>query len=99
MSARRARSRPWQSAWYPTEPPYYLQWAATDPSRQGQGIGSALLTPVLQRLDRDGMPAYTEATSPRNRKLYERHGFAVLSEIAPAGCSPLYPMWREPAAG
>lgn len=82
---------------HPTEPHYFLQWAATDPSRQGQGIGSALLTPVLARCDRDGMPAYTEATSLRNRALYERHGFRFLNEIAPAGCPPLHRMWREPA--
>jgi GNAT superfamily N-acetyltransferase len=84
--------------YHPTEPHHFLQWAATDPSRQGEGIGSALLTPVLERCDREGMPAYTEATSLRNRRLYERHGFTFLNEVAPAGGPPLYRMWRGPGA-
>jgi ribosomal protein S18 acetylase RimI-like enzyme len=83
---------------HPREPHYYLQWAAVEPERQGQGIGSALLTPVLRRCDRDGMSAYTEATSLHNRRLYERHGFTFLNEIAPASGPPLYRMWRKPAA-
>lgn len=77
---------------------FHLQWAGVEPERQGQGIGSALLEPVLQRADRDGMPAYTEGTSMRNRRLYEREGFRLLSEIAPAGGPPLFRMWREPGA-
>lgn len=83
---------------HPREPHFFLQWAGVVPDHQGQGIGSALLTPALQRCDRDRMSAYTEATSLRNRRLYERHGFTFLSEIAPASCPPLYRMWREPAA-
>jgi ribosomal protein S18 acetylase RimI-like enzyme len=83
---------------HPSEPHYYLQWAAVVPERQGRGIGSALLAPVLERCDREGTPAYTEATSLQNRRLYERHGFAFVSEVAPAGGPPLYRMWREPVA-
>jgi ribosomal protein S18 acetylase RimI-like enzyme len=83
---------------HPTAPHFYLQWAAVLPEQQGRGIGSALLEPVLQRCDREGMPAYTEATSLHNRRLYERHGFTFLNELAPAGGPPLYRMWREPAA-
>jgi GNAT superfamily N-acetyltransferase len=83
---------------HPTDPHFYLQWAAVLPQRQGRGIGSALLAPVLERCDREGMPAYTEATSLRNRRLYERNGFTFVSELAPAGGPPLYRMWREPAA-
>ena len=49
------------------------RWGA---ERQGLGSGSALLMPVLQRCDREGIPVYTEATSLRNRRLYERHGFS-----------------------
>jgi GNAT superfamily N-acetyltransferase len=83
---------------HPRDPHYYLQWAGVVPARQGQGIGGALLTPVLERCDRDRMPAYTEATSLRNRRLYERHGFTFANEIAPASGPPLYCMWRQPAA-
>jgi GNAT superfamily N-acetyltransferase len=82
---------------HPSAPHYYLQWAAVLPEQQGRGIGSALLEPVLQRCDREGMPAYTEATSLQNRRLYERHGFTFVNELGPAGGPPLYRMWREPA--
>ncbi len=83
---------------HPREPHYYLQWAGVLPDRQGQGIASALLSPVLEHCDRNAVPAYTEATSLRNRRLYERHGFAFVGEVGPASCPPLYRMWREPAA-
>ncbi|MDD7939457.1 GNAT family N-acetyltransferase [Actinomycetospora lutea] len=83
---------------HPSDPHYYLQWAAVLPEHQGRGIGSVLLAPVLQRCDREGVPAYTEATSLHNCRLYERHGFAFISEIAPADGPPLYRMWREPTA-
>lgn len=83
---------------HPSAPHFYLQWAAVVPRCQGRGIGSALLRPVLDRCDREGVPAYTEATSMDNRRLYERHGFAFVSEIAPGGGPPLFRMWREPGS-
>src|SRR4029450_12426595 len=58
----------------PQEPHYHLQFLAVPPQRQGTGIGGALMAPGLERCDRDGVPAYLEATSDRNRALYERHG-------------------------
>lgn len=42
--------------------------------RQGQGIGSALMAPMLER-DREGVRAYLDATSERHKPLHERHGF------------------------
>jgi ribosomal protein S18 acetylase RimI-like enzyme len=81
---------------HPHEPHYYLQFLGVELDWQGRGIGSALLTPVLERCDRDGMPAYLEASSERNRALYERHGFEVVEEIRlPAGGPPMWRMWRE----
>jgi GNAT superfamily N-acetyltransferase len=82
---------------HPHEPHYYLQFAGVEPDRQGQGIGSQLLRPVLERCDREGVPAYLEATSERNVALYERHGFALVDKISlPHGGPPLWRMWREP---
>ena len=53
---------------------------------------------MLDRCDRDGLPAYLEATSTRNRDLYLRLGFAVLEQMELPGGGPLvWRMWRGPA--
>lgn len=76
---------------------HYLQFVGVAPEWQGRGIGSALMAPVLERCDREGELAYLEATSERNKKLYERHGFVASDPFGPAGGPPLFPMWRQPA--
>ena len=81
---------------HPTEPHWYLPFIGVDPVHQGRGIGSALLRRGLARADADGLPTYLEASSPRNRALYERHGFVVTGEIQTADSPPLWPMRREP---
>ncbi|MFI1395062.1 GNAT family N-acetyltransferase [Streptomyces sp. NPDC020681] len=75
----------------------YLVLIAVEPGRQGQGLGAALLAPALERCDRDGVPAYLEASSARSRRLYERLGFAFAGEAVQLPEGPLmWPMWREP---
>jgi len=82
---------------HPDEPLYYCQFLSTVPRYQGRGIGSAFLRAMLERADREGMPAYHEATSPRNRALYERHGYVAQGEFTlPEDGPTLWPMWREP---
>jgi ribosomal protein S18 acetylase RimI-like enzyme len=80
---------------HPKEPHWYLPLIGTDPAKQGNGHGSALLRHALAICDRDRMPAYLEATSARNVPLYQRHGFQVLGTIQ-AGDSPaITPMLRR----
>jgi GNAT superfamily N-acetyltransferase len=82
---------------HPHDPHYYLPVVGILPEWQGRGFGSALMRPILERCDREGLPAYLEASSPRNRALYERHGFAVVEETRLAKDSPpLWRMWRKP---
>jgi GNAT superfamily N-acetyltransferase len=81
---------------HPTEPHYYLMLLGVIPDRQGAGIGSALLHAVLDRADREHMPAYLEATSPRNRALFERRGFVVVDELRTGECPPVWGMVRRP---
>ena len=82
---------------HPHEPLYYCQFLSTVPALQGRGIGSAFLRDKLQRADSEGMPAYHEATTPRNRALYQRHGYVSQGEFTlPDGGPTLWRMWREP---
>jgi len=81
---------------HPAAPHEYLWFLGVVPAAQGCGYGSALMAPVLERADRTATPAYLEATSPRSRDLYARHGFRAAPAIAVPGGPPLWPMWREP---
>jgi ribosomal protein S18 acetylase RimI-like enzyme len=76
---------------------YYLAAIGLDPSQQGRGLGSALMSPMLERMDSERTAAYLEASSTRSRALYERHGFVTTGEIRlPRGGPPIWPMWRDP---
>jgi GNAT superfamily N-acetyltransferase len=80
---------------HPDRDCYYLNLIGVDPVHRGRGLGSTLLAAALRRCDAEASPAYLEATSPHNRRLYARHGFEVVGEITlPAGPS-LWPMWRD----
>ncbi|MEU2759848.1 MULTISPECIES: GNAT family N-acetyltransferase [unclassified Streptomyces] len=78
----------------------YLLMIGVRPGRQGEGIGAELVGAELERCDREGLPAYLEASSARSRALYERLGFRLLGRALelPDG-PPMYPMWREPRMG
>jgi ribosomal protein S18 acetylase RimI-like enzyme len=84
---------------HPREPPhFYLAVLGVEPEFQGRGFGGALMQPVLERCDREGVPAYLESSKRRNIVLYERHGFRVVEELrVPRGGPPIWPMWRDPA--
>jgi GNAT superfamily N-acetyltransferase len=81
---------------HPTAAHYYLATLGTEPERQGLGIGSALMAPVLESCDADEIPAYLESSKERNVAFYARHGFRVMDEIRLPKGPPLWGMWREP---
>jgi GNAT superfamily N-acetyltransferase len=81
---------------HPRAPHWYLAVLGTDPPRQGEGIGSALLAPVLADCDRLEVPAYLETGTERNVAFYTRHGFRVTSEIRLPDGPPMWLMWRDP---
>ncbi|MFE4450809.1 GNAT family N-acetyltransferase [Streptomyces sp. NPDC056796] len=78
----------------------YLLMIGVSPERQGEGLGEELMRGVLERCDREGTPAYLEASSARSRGLYERLGFTFTGRTVelPEGPS-MWPMWREPRGG
>jgi ribosomal protein S18 acetylase RimI-like enzyme len=78
-------------------PHAYLWMIGVRPERQGEGLGSALIRHVLDRCDREGLPAYLEASNARSRTLYERLGFTFTGRpVALPDGPPMWPMWREP---
>lgn len=82
---------------HPRAPHYYLAVLGTEPAMQGKGIGSALLSPVLDRCDDEGVPAYLESSKEANLAFYARHGFEESEPVAlPGGGPRVWPMWREP---
>lgn len=83
---------------HPKEPPHwYLLAVGIVPEAQGQGRGAALLAPVLQRCDEEGIPAYLEASTDDNARLYERLGFESREEVEALPGVRVRPMWRPPA--
>ena len=75
---------------------WYLPFIGVDPEWQGKGLGTALLRPILDRCDAEGLPAYLEASTPRNRTCYERNGFEVIGTLTHRGGPMMWKMWREP---
>jgi ribosomal protein S18 acetylase RimI-like enzyme len=83
---------------HPRNPPHwYLSLLGTDPDAQGHGFGSAVLRPVLERCDLDGVGAYLESSKPRNIDFYARFGFRTMGELRLPYGPKMWPMWREPS--
>ena len=82
---------------HPEQPPHwYLAILGTEPAAQGRGLGSALMAPVLEQCDRDGLGAYLESSKEQNIDFYARHGFRVIDERRLPRGPRLWPMWRDP---
>jgi ribosomal protein S18 acetylase RimI-like enzyme len=78
---------------------WYLQIIGVAPAYQGQGFSSRLLRPVLERIDRDGMPCYLETNAVKNVAIYRRFGFEVVSEEKMPGTEvTTFAMLRKPPA-
>jgi ribosomal protein S18 acetylase RimI-like enzyme len=76
---------------------WYLPTLGVDPPSQGRGIGSALIRPVLERADADGLSCYLETETEKNLLFYRRHGFEVAAEAdLPRGGPHFWTMRRKP---
>jgi ribosomal protein S18 acetylase RimI-like enzyme len=82
---------------HPGEPHYYIRYLGVATRFQGRGLGTALLQPTLERCDREGVPAYLEASTERSAALYERLGFVHVGELRVPDGPPFWPMRRPPA--
>ena len=66
------------------------------PGPAGEGLRLGVTQARTGDLRSGQTPAYLEATSPHNRRLYERHGFEAIGEIQAADSPPMWPMLRKP---
>jgi GNAT superfamily N-acetyltransferase len=82
---------------HPTEAHYYIPYVGVAPHAQGEGLGTALLARTIARCDKEGFPAYLEATSERNAALYSRLGFQHLRRFTVGNSPPIWPMRRPPS--
>ncbi|MEV4513822.1 GNAT family N-acetyltransferase [Dactylosporangium sp. NPDC049525] len=83
---------------HPSAVHHHLAFLAVHPDHQTFGLGTALMHWSHQRLDKDGIPAYLEASSLPSRDFYLRHRYSDLGDPIdlPDGGPRLWPMWREP---
>jgi ribosomal protein S18 acetylase RimI-like enzyme len=82
---------------HPSEPHYYLEFIGTDPAHQGKGFANALMAPMVERADREGVGMYLENSKATNVAFYARYGFEVRREMTHRrNGPPMWLMWRDP---
>jgi GNAT superfamily N-acetyltransferase len=80
----------------PTTPYWYLGVLATRPDRQGGGLATAVIAPVLARADTTGTDCCLETSTTANKAFYSRRGFTETTTVDIASGPPTW--WlRRPA--
>jgi len=59
-------------------PHWYLFLIGVDPVFQRRGYASALIKPMLARIDQERLPCYLETQDEKNISTYQRYGFEVV---------------------
>lgn len=81
---------------HPKDTHYYLEFIGVDPSQQGKGLGSSLLSDLSRRADQERVGCYLETSNARNVSLYQRFGYEIIAEEEILGVTTRF-MWRSPA--
>jgi GNAT superfamily N-acetyltransferase len=81
---------------HPREPGWFLAVLGTEPARQRQGLGSAVMAPVLERCRRTGVGAVLDTATLEDVRFYQRLGFAVVGEVSGTSAPPLWVMRLAP---
>lgn len=84
------------NAMMPPETSWYLGVLATDPDRRRRGLASAVIAPVLERADREGLVAFLETGANENLEFYARAGFEVAEEVVLPDGPTLWGLRRSP---
>ena len=75
---------------------WYCMCFAVLPERQGRGVGSRLLRPVLRMADDRGVPLYLETHREINTQIYGHYGFDTVDiSVIPGTAVKQYAMLRE----
>jgi ribosomal protein S18 acetylase RimI-like enzyme len=84
-----------------TEDPHWtLQYIGVRSSRQGKGLGEAMVAPHLALCDRDQLPCVLISSNPANVPFYRRLGFEIDAELwSPDGAASVRAMSRPPDRG
>ena len=77
-------------------PHYYLEIIGTDPAQQGKGFGTALIQPMVDRADSEGVGMYLESSKESNLAYYGRFGFEVRRALTIKNGPQMWTMWRPP---
>ncbi len=60
---------------------WYTMVLGVDPTYQGKGYGSALLSPILNEAKTKNIPVYLETAQQKNVSFYKHMGFVVIREV------------------
>ena len=78
------------------QPHHYLSLLGTANRHRGRGVGMALLSEDLRRIDSEGTPAYLESSNPANDRRYEGVGFRRAGSFStPDDAHTVNTMWRD----
>jgi len=77
-------------------PHWYLALIGVDPKFQGRGYASALIKPMLARIDQENLPCYLETENEKNVSTFQHYGFKVVeSDTIPSSDVNNWAMLRE----
>jgi GNAT superfamily N-acetyltransferase len=74
----------------PSTPYWYLGVLATRPDRQGAGLASSVMAPILEKADRDGFACCLETSTVGNKAFYGRRGFTEATDVLIAAGPPTW---------
>lgn len=66
---------------YPKQPIYYLWFLGVLNSDQNKGIGSQLLSEIIQDSEKQQKPIYLETSTLKNLPWYKKFGFVIYKEL------------------
>jgi ribosomal protein S18 acetylase RimI-like enzyme len=78
-------------------PHWYLGIMVVHPDSQGQGLGSQLLQPILQRASQQGLPCYLVTFTESAVRFYQKNGFEVVRhQLLAPNAPPFWALKRNP---